>query len=293
MDQDAENLYGSNMTPIEDFNLFGESTDLPDVVHCETIEARSVPNNWEFRPHRHSRLHQFLMVERGGGTGRFEAETHRIGPGSLANVPAGCVHGYSFAPGTEGWVVTVATEALDDSLAPGEGLRPILKTPAVTEGTAEIRHLVARIFETYRARDFARAHVLRARVALLAGLTARALAGAAPAARREPDLRRRFEDLLEENFRAHLPVSAYARRLAVTPTHLSRVLRTATGKPASRLITERLIREARRNLAFSNLPVSEIAYALGYDDPAHFSRVFSRATGLSPRAFRKSFENAP
>jgi len=45
--------------------------------------------------------------------------------------------------------------------------------------------------------------------------------------------------------------------------------------------------EARRNLAYTNLPVSTMAYALGFDDPACFSRVYAAATGLSPRAFRE------
>jgi AraC family transcriptional activator of pobA len=55
------------------------------------------------------------------------------------------------------------------------------------------------------------------------------------------------------------------------------------------LIVERIIREARRNLVYTNLPVSTIAYALGFNDPAYFSRLFSGETGLSPRGFREKF----
>ena len=54
----------------------------------------------------------------------------------------------------------------------------------------------------------------------------------------------------------------------------------------SRIVEERLIREARRNLVYTNLPVSQIAYMLGYNDPAYFSRVFANATGMAPREFR-------
>jgi AraC family transcriptional regulator, transcriptional activator of pobA len=79
----------------------------------------------------------------------------------------------------------------------------------------------------------------------------------------------------------------YASALGMSPTHLSRIARAATGEPASSLIDARVIREARRNLAYTTLGVATIAYALGFADPAHFSRVFSRATGLSPRAFRQ------
>ena len=60
------------MDRIESYNLFGESDDLPDVVHCETIAARSVKHDWELTPHRHARLHQVLLVARGGGRGTLE-----------------------------------------------------------------------------------------------------------------------------------------------------------------------------------------------------------------------------
>jgi len=53
-----------------------------------------------------------------------------------------------------------------------------------------------------------------------------------------------------------------------------------------------VIREARRNLVYTNLPVSTIAYALGFNDPAYFSRLFSGATGLSPKSFRDKIQTA-
>ena len=103
----------------------------------------------------------------------------------------------------------------------------------------------------------------------------------------ESHLLQRFETLLEAHFREHWGVADYARALAVTPTHLSRVVRAATGEPASHLIDARVIREARRQLAFTSLSVTTIAYTLGFVDPALFSRVFTRVAGRSPRAFRQ------
>lgn len=281
------------MDRIDNYNLFGESDELPDVVHCETIAARSLKHDWEFTPHRHARLHQVLMIARGGGRGTFDGETHALSNGSLANVPTGCVHAYTFTPGTEGWVVTIPAEVLDEGLAEGEGLRPLLARACVVDGTEEIVATIIAIFAAFDSRAFARAHELRARVALLAGLVARAIAADAPtAAAQETNLQRRFEALVEAHYAEHWQVAAYAEHLAVTPTHLSRIMRAATGQPASAALQERIIREARRNLAYSNLSIAQVAYALGYDDPAHFSRVFRRATGLSPRDFRKRTEAA-
>ncbi len=280
------------MGSIETYNLFGESDDLPDVVHCETIAARSLKHDWEFVPHRHARLHQVLMIARGGGRATFDGTQATLSNGLVANVPAGCVHGFSFTPGTEGWVVTIPAEVLDEGLAAGEGLRPLLARPQVVDGTEEILATIRAIFAAHEGRAFARAHELRARVALLAGLVARAISEATPAQEKPGDtgLQRRFEALVDRHFTEHLAVSTYADRLGITPTHLSRVMRAATGRPATAAIQERIIREARRNLAYSNLSVAQVAYGLGYEDPAHFSRVFRRATGLSPTAFRKKTE---
>ena len=264
---------------VQTYNLFGEAADLPDVVHCETIAARSVLHEWEFAPHRHARLHQILLIERGGGQATLEGRIHPLRPMRVVNVPVGYVHGFTFKPGTQGWVLTVAAEMLDEVLTPAEGLRRVLAHPAVVRGTAQMRTAMQQIFAEFARRDFARAHVLRALSSALIGLVARELAagGRMPGSRAKSDLFQRFEALLEQHFLQHWTVSDYAAALSITPTHLSRLARSATGHAASHLILDRV---------YTNLPVSMIAYALGFDDPAYFSRIFSASTGLSPRSFR-------
>ncbi|MGA7997153.1 MAG: helix-turn-helix domain-containing protein [Bradyrhizobium sp.] len=279
---------------IQTYNLFGEAGDLPDVVHCETIAARSVLHEWEFAAHRHARLHQILLVARGGGQATLEGRVHALRPMRAVNVPVGHVHGFSFTRGTQGWVLTVAAEMLDEVLTPAEGLRRVLAQPAVVRGTPQMRSTMAQVFSEFAGRHFARAHLLRALSAALIGLVAREMAGKqnAPDAASKADLFRRFEALLEQHFLEHWTVSDYATALSITPTHLSRLARAATGHAASHLILDRVIREARRNLVYTNLPVSTVAYALGFDDPAYFSRLFSGATGLSPRGFRNKIHKA-
>jgi AraC family transcriptional activator of pobA len=102
-----------------------------------------------------------------------------------------------------------------------------------------------------------------------------------------PPLLQRFQSLLDTQVAARWTVADYAKALAVTPGHLSRVTRDATGQPASKLIDEQVVREARRQLAYTSAPVGVVAESLGFADVAHFSRLFTRTTGLSPRAFRK------
>ena len=184
MDQYVQFLHNSNMANaqpfrrIENYNLFGETGDMPDMVHCESIAARSKLHNWEFAPHQHSRLHQVLVVEKGCVRASVEGETHVVSASRLVNVPVSCVHSFSFLEGTQGWVVTLAAEALDESLREGEGLRPLLAQPVVCRGNKSINAVMRNIWNEYAAREFGRAHVLRALSSQLAGLVARQIGAA-------------------------------------------------------------------------------------------------------------------
>jgi AraC family transcriptional activator of pobA len=270
------------------YSLFGESQHLPDVMHCETIAERSVLHDWEFEPHRHAHLHQVLLIEAGGGVARLEGSDLAMGAMALVNVPPGDVHGFSFAPGTQGFVATLADELRDELLAQAGDVRRALARSRILVADEPILTTMRQIGREYSGRGAARALVLRGLCATLLGLTARAAASTDPVGEQwaESALLVRFEALLETHYLDHWRVADYARALAVTPTHLSRLARGATGASASRLIDARLMREARRNLAYTNLSVSTIAYALGFKDLAYFSRTFTRALGLSPRAFR-------
>ncbi len=78
----------------------------------------------------------------------------------------------------------------------------------------------------------------------------------------------------------------YADRLAVHVNHLNKVLKEVTGSTTTEIITKRVIQEAKILLKQTNWAVAEIAYALGFDDVAHFSNYFKKQTATTPLAFR-------
>lgn len=273
---------------IQSYSLFGESTHLPDVMHCETIADRSALHDWELSPHRHARLHQVLLVQCGSGTLSLDGAVSALAPGSVVNVPPGHVHAFRFEKGTTGWVATFADELLEEILVRVGDVRADLGRACVVQADASIHRVMEQIWQEFSGSSKARALVLRGLSGALLGWMARAMgADAAPAANlAESNLVQRFRGLIDEHFLAHWRVADYARALAVSPTHLSRLTRAATGNSAMRLIEARTIREARRQLAYTNLSITTIAYALGYADPAYFTRVFRRDAGVSPRDFR-------
>ncbi len=290
----SQNLYISNMasasSSIQSYSLFGESTHLPDVLHCETIADRSALHDWELAPHRHARLHQLLLIRSGGGTAHLDGKAYPLHANALVNVPPEHVHAFRFTQGTQGWVTTLADELLDEIFVRVGDVRQDLEHACVLTATPSIQQTMAMIWEEFSSQSKARALILRGLSTTLLGWVARQMPGGMPKGQvtTESVGVQRFKQLIEQHFLEHWQVADYAKALSITPTHLSRLTRAATGESASRLIEARLLREARRNLAYTNLSISTIAYALGYTDPAYFSRVFTQDAGISPRKFRET-----
>jgi AraC family transcriptional regulator, transcriptional activator of pobA len=100
------------------------------------------------------------------------------------------------------------------------------------------------------------------------------------------ELTRRFKKLVEEHFRQHKTVAAYAGMLNITAGHLSDTIQKDTGRTASEIIQQRVILEAKRLLFHSSKSVKEIAFELQYEDPSYFSRFFKTHAALTPEQFR-------
>ncbi|MES1223026.1 MAG: helix-turn-helix transcriptional regulator [Bacteroidota bacterium] len=99
-----------------------------------------------------------------------------------------------------------------------------------------------------------------------------------------------FMELLSAHITTHKQVSQYADLLNLSTYQLNAITKKTVGKPASVLITEQIILEAKRYLLATSNQVKDIADHLGYEDISYFIRFFRKHTGYSPEAFRKKFQ---
>ena len=97
-----------------------------------------------------------------------------------------------------------------------------------------------------------------------------------------------FTTMLEAEFHTGEGVADYAAALSSTPTHLSRVCRQARGRPASALVQDRVLFEARKLLSETDMKVADVSVAHGFTSPAYFTRAFQQHVGKTLTAFRKS-----
>ena len=104
---------------------------------------------------------------------------------------------------------------------------------------------------------------------------------------RETDLVRSFLSKLEKNYKEKKMVADYASELLVTPNYLNGIIKKNTGFSAGHLIRERVVLEAKRLARYSDAGMKEIAYSLGFNDGAHFSKFFKTVSGKNFTDFKK------
>jgi AraC family transcriptional activator of pobA len=267
-----------------------------DCLHYERLERRGKLHRWIIPAHRHEALYQFKLLERGSVTAAIDGAASRLTAPAAWVIAPGTIHSFAFAPGSTGHAVTVPAPVLHGLLAQtmGNGGLPqqsfVLRRSMIGSALGELRALFRTIAREFDTTARGRSDALRAQATLLGLWFLRH--ERSNVSRSRPDVNdplvRRFRELIDAHFGAHWTVADYARTLRVTSDHLSRRCRAITGLSARDLIHDRLVLEARRQLIGNPAPVADIGYRLGFSDPGHFSRLFSKRTGQTPSAYRRA-----
>ena len=105
--------------------------------------------------------------------------------------------------------------------------------------------------------------------------------------KKEIDIIREFNFLVEQNFKTKHTVIEYAELLNKSPKTISNIFSKINSKSPLKYIQERIMLEARRLLYYTDKPIKEIAYEIGYDDIQTFSRFFKTQEGVSPSEYKE------
>jgi AraC family transcriptional activator of pobA len=270
-----------------------------DWLHCEPVALRGEAMDWTIPAHRHEGLHQFMFLARGLVEVLLDDVPQPVAAPALLMVAPGCVHALRFQRGSAGQQITVPSARVRSVLADAPALVDSLAVSRVLQGAAlggeaeRVGAICAALAEEFAADAPGRAQALQAHLVLLVTWFLRRVVPVAVQDSRaavRDTLVQRYRALVEIHLRRHQTLAFYAETLKVTADHLSRTCRAVAGQSALDLLHERMLLEARRLLAYTDAPVTEIARDLGFEDPSYFSRFFARRAGRSPQEWRAALQ---
>lgn len=99
----------------------------------------------------------------------------------------------------------------------------------------------------------------------------------------------KIKQFLENTWQKTHDLDQLARSHGLSPSVFRRIWNQLVGIPPHRYVIERRMIHARQMLAETAMNISEIAYAVGYDDPLYFSRLFRKTTGISASMYRSYY----
>ncbi len=95
--------------------------------------------------------------------------------------------------------------------------------------------------------------------------------------------------LIDDNFKVRKDVTYYAEQLSMTGKRLNELSKEQFSKTVTQLLHDKVIVEARRELAFTHKSIKTISMELGYKETSYFCRFFKRLSGQSPQSFRQEW----
>lgn len=242
------------------------------------------------RPVIHSPIHSFFYLTEGETLMNIGGELYLFKEGECASIPAGqtfSVHYFDDCAGYMGGFSTgfVSGTGVNPMQAYGS-LRRWGSHKVMFEG--QVRECVSRIFERLCSEfeSGGSPRIIKSYLGLL--LTEIEEASEHPRGlATENNICNRFIESVFAESDLRVAVADYAARLDISPDYLQKVVKRFTGKPPVGWIHEAVVLESKALLLNTGLSVGEVAAKVGVEDPAYFSRLFKKHTGLTPVEYRK------
>jgi len=253
--------------------------------------------------HAHNNLFQVFLMEEGTTVlYHASAQTTIEGP-AIITVPKNYEHGFLHQGEVSGWIISLSDSVLEHMLQREAEVVYILDNiylftlASHRPETMAVHETIQKCVLEYNRQFPGRLLMLHYLVGQLLVQLYRLSVGDGKQAVGADNVSkiyfRRFQQLIREAHSYKRSVEEYARQLHISAGHLSRVCRSIAGKSPKDILIDYFITEAQLALSDVEKSVSEVCFELGFDDPAYFTRLFKKRTGLTPMAFRKKIGVKP
>lgn len=250
-----------------------------------------------YQPHRHD-FYTLLLVMEGQGSHDIDFTTYAIVPDRLFFISPGQIHAWRSIDNVKGYILFFtdaffSTRYNNNVLSEFPFFNSVQSEPYIqlsAQNSPYIRRITETLYCEFACQGLYAEHVIRSYLNVLLCELAREYLPLTPG--RENSQRRmvvrNYENLINTHFHSLKQPKDYADLLYITPNYLNEVCKEVTGKSAGELIRKRIVIEAKRLLIHTTQTVSEVAWALNFEDASYFCRFFRKEAQLSPDRFRKT-----
>jgi len=247
-------------------------------------------------PHRHQHV-EIVWVREGEGSLDIDLRRYKMESNTLYCIVPGQLHQLEVIA-AEGFIISFPEALLnsgtdDFELLYRSGLFHLLAdSPGVhveQEVAEEIEEIGKRLHRELYNGYLLRSEIIKRYISIFLIHLARQFEGLLQVSvqTRNMSLVKSFISLIEKKYMSWKLVKDYACELSVTPNYLNEVVKKISGHPAGYHIRQRIVLEAKRQATSPGTSMKEIAYHLGFDDIAHFSKFFKSVCGKNFSDFRK------
>lgn len=266
-----------------------------DYIYCEQIAARSRDFGWEITPHIHPSLFQLFVIVKGSVTVQFSHQPVTMQAPCLVFVAPNHLHGFRFEEEIEGTILSFS-ESYVRHIGNYPAITGQLQETAIVSAAVfhdeiwQLYRLLETLYEEIFSSSGQREFALSTYISLVVLQLSRLVTlhnEQQNAGQRNLEVFRAFQAAIRATKDPFASMESYARELGVSATHLNRICRTVHNRSALQVVQDEMIRQAQVYLRHTTYTIAEIAYQLGYSDPAYFSRFFKKHTGETPGGFRQ------
>jgi AraC family transcriptional activator of pobA len=280
-------------TDVPEYFVYGEPARAIDVgfVHVERVRDRNNVHLGHVAPHKHGRMSQLTFWTSGTGTYHIEDRQWAFTAPAASFVPSSVVHGFDIDSNADAIVVSVADDLVGD-LEGRTGLR--LDLPRFVLGSAlhdwtRLAMILDAVLDESQGGQVAGDQVVTTLVAsALAYLARLDTSSTLLSSTLGVSLALALRRLVDQHYRENWSSQRLAEELGTTPHLLNKASRAVLGMSVKDLMVQRRLLEAKRLLLFTIRSVEDIAYEIGFADPAYFSRFFRLHCGDAPAHWRET-----
>lgn len=281
---------------IDKFRYLGEEKDF----YANTFQDHLKQHHFILAPHRHD-FYVGMLFTKGSGTHQIEFKKYKIKPGHVFMISPGEVHNWKLSTNIDGYIFFHTREYFDlnftyekvDNFPFYCSLRnnPLIKL--TKNNYIKIGNIFSELVEEYKQNEILKFQKLSSLLNVLYIALSRIYLPVKSLQSRNANYLsklKQLDQLIDKHFKEYKLPRDYALLMHVSEKHLNRICKTCLNKTTSQLISDRVILEAKRRLAFSEISISQIADELGYSTSSYFIQLFKKKTGQTPLEFIKGFQ---